>query len=82
MSKLDPVVQKTFTHKINQKHSANTHKRLVRAEFCCCQKDYCNRLDIAELKKRYNISISNGSEKVINLNVTVFVLLFGILIRL
>lgn len=67
ISKLDPIVQKTFRHKINQKHSVNAHKRLVQAEFCCCKVDQCNRLDITELTRRFNITVLNRADEVVNL---------------
>ncbi|KAI6177898.1 hypothetical protein M3Y97_00957300 [Aphelenchoides bicaudatus] len=71
LSRLDPIVQSTFRAKVNQKHNSNTHRRLLQSEFCCCQRDFCNKLDVDLLKTRYNISSTNESPK---LNVYEFML--------
>ncbi|KAI6223751.1 hypothetical protein M3Y99_01428300 [Aphelenchoides fujianensis] len=61
-SQLDTVVQKTFRNKLNA-HQKGLFSRLVHSEFCCCTTDFCNRMDLEQLKRKFNVSAVNWTPR-------------------
>ncbi|KAI6224420.1 hypothetical protein M3Y99_01398800 [Aphelenchoides fujianensis] len=56
------VVQKTFRNKLNA-HQKGLFSRLVHSEFCCCTTDFCNRMDLEQLKRKFNVSAVNWTPR-------------------
>ncbi|CAD5218115.1 unnamed protein product [Bursaphelenchus okinawaensis] len=55
VEQLDKMVRRTFRKKLEH-HVKDGWKRLLHTRFCCCESDYCNRLDISELNVLYNVT--------------------------
>uniref|UniRef100_A0A1I7SGW3 Protein quiver n=2 Tax=Bursaphelenchus xylophilus TaxID=6326 RepID=A0A1I7SGW3_BURXY len=88
VNELDKVVRRTFRKKLEH-HIKDGWNRLLHTQFCCCESDYCNRLDLNELHDLFNIStdasVYHASEMTANstyqLNFPFLLLLFFVILQ-